>query len=91
MNNKLIKEGIYIGIFTVFIGFLTEYILTKFNKKDNFLSKLKENKQLFILYLFIFGILLHLFLEYSGFEAYCEKKCNSDGVCNYVCTVKVNA
>jgi len=90
ISDKLILHCIIIGIFTILMGLLTEKTLSKYQRKNNFLSKLKHNYPLFIVSLFTFGIILHLLFEYSGFEAYCEKKCNDQNVCSYVCTIKMN-
>ena len=89
MDNSLLKNCVIIGIFTVGIGFLTERTLNKLNRKNNFLSRLKRSFPQFILTLFLFGICLHLLLEYTGFEASCTRKCNAMNQCNYVCEVKI--
>ena len=89
MDNKLISNCIIIGIFTVIVGYMTEKTLNKFNRKNNFLSNLKQSTFKFIITLFLFGVSLHLLLEYSGFEANCIRKCDTQNNCNYVCTIKV--
>jgi hypothetical protein len=91
MDYKLIKKCVWTGIFSFVIGMITEYILHKYGKDDNILTKYKnKNKYLFCIYAFCFGFLLRDFLEIIGFEAYCEQKCNL-GKCDYVCTVKIKA
>ena len=89
MENSLLKNCIIVGIFTICVGFFTEKTLNKFNRKNNFLSRLKRSYPQFILTLFIFGIGFYLLLEYTGFEASCAKKCNEMNQCNYVCEVKM--
>jgi len=87
----LVKNCIIIGIFTIFIGIITEKTLYKFNRKNNFLSRLKRSFPQFICTLFLFGIVLHLFFEYSGLEAGCSRKCDElTKQCKYVCEVKMN-
>lgn len=91
ITNKLILHCIIIGIFTIFIGLVVEIMLRSKKRECNFLTKLKKrNISLLILVLFIFGFFIHYLFEYSGFEAYCEKKC-IDGKCDYVCNIKMNA
>lgn len=90
-SHKLIYHCIVVGVVTVFIGIVTEKTLERYNRKDNFLSRLKQNYILFILCLFTFGAFMHYVFEYTGFEAYCHKKCNESGdKCEYVCNVKFN-
>ena len=93
MDYKLVQKCVLTGIFSLVIGYITEYILTKLKKEDNILTKIKnnnKNKYLFYIYAFCFGFILRFFLETIGFEAYCEQKCNQ-GKCDYVCTLKINA
>jgi hypothetical protein len=91
MDNKLIKNSIYIGIFTIIIGFITEKILYKFNRKNNFLTRWKQSLPNFIVILFVIGLLINLLIEYSGFEASCTRKCDRlTNKCDYVCNVKIN-
>jgi hypothetical protein len=90
ITEDLIIKCILVGLFTIVIGFFTERTLNKCDRKNNFLTKLKNNYIYFIIILFLFGVFIHIISVYSGFEAYCEKKC-VDNVCKYVCTVKINA
>jgi hypothetical protein len=89
IDYKLILDLIKIGIFTIFVGTITEYILRKNNFKNNFLTRLKNNNFKFFIILFLFGSLIELFFRYIGFQAYCEKKCIND-ICTYECKIKVN-
>jgi len=90
MDNNLLKKCVIIGIFTVVIGIFTEKTLHKFNRKNNFLSRLRRSFPQFVATLFLFGIGLYLLLEYSGFEASCSRKCDDiTKQCNYVCEIKI--
>lgn len=90
MSNSLMVKSIYTGIFSIFIGIVTEKILIKCDKCDNFLTqKKKHNYYTYLLMLFGIGFIIRFVLEYIGFEAYCEKKCNA-GKCDYVCSIKMN-
>ena len=87
MEQKLIFNCIIVGAITVAIGLFTERTLNKYERKDNFLSRLKKNYALFIIVLFLFGCLVHYIFDYVGLEAACEKKCENE-VCEYQCYVK---
>jgi len=90
-SEKIIINSIYTGLFTVVISMITEKVLVKLRRPNNILTKTKkQNYCQFILSSFAIGFVIRFILEYVGFEAYCEKKCNGNS-CNYVCTVKVNA
>jgi hypothetical protein len=78
---------IIVGIITVAIGIFTEKTLHKYDRKDNFLSRLKKNYALFIICLFLFGCAVHYLFDYIGLEAACERKCENDK-CQYQCFVK---
>ena len=91
ITNNIIFNCVKVGVITVILMVITEKILYKYNKKNNFLTRLKKkNCCLFILSLFIVGTIIQFFAEYTGFEAYCEKKC-IDGKCDYVCNIKIKA
>lgn len=86
MNQNLLRNCILTGLLTIGIGLFTERTLTKYDRKDNFLSRLKKNYFLFILILFSVGCLIHYFFDYIGLEASCERKCAND-VCEYKCHI----
>ena len=91
MNTKTIVNSIYVGIFTIIIGIITEKILYKLNRKNNFLTRWSHNYLKFICYLFIIGLFINSVMEISGFETSCTKKCDPiTNTCNYVCNVKIN-
>ena len=87
MEQKLIFNCIIVGAITVAIGLFTERTLNKYERKDNFLSRLKKNYALFIIVLFLFGCLVHYIFDYVGLEAACEKKCENE-ICEYNCYIK---
>ena len=89
MESKLLFNCLIAGVITIVIGLVTERTLSKYERKDNFLSRLKKNYALFIVMLFLFGCFTHYFFEYIGLEAACEKKCENNK-CEYRCYVKVN-
>jgi hypothetical protein len=89
-KNKLIFNCFIIGIFAIFIGLCSEKILKLCKKPNNCLTKMKNNFTIFIVTLFVIGIVIHLFSVFIGLEAYCEKKC-IDNNCNYVCSIKMPA
>ena len=90
ISDKTIINSIYTGIFAVMISVITEKILVKLNRENNVLTNTKKkNYCVFIFWSFIIGFSIRFVLEYIGFEAYCEKKCQGD-VCNYTCTIKIN-
>jgi hypothetical protein len=90
ISNQLIINSIYTGLFALVMGIIIEKILKKLNRPNNILTKTKEkNYCKFLFFSFAFGFLIRFILEYIGFEAYCEKKCNGNN-CNYTCTVKIN-
>ena len=86
--DKLLANCVIVGMITIAIGIFTERTLYRYDRKDNFLSKLKRNYLSFILILFLFGFLVHYIFDYIGLEAACEKKCVDD-FCEYKCYVKV--
>lgn len=91
INNKLLKDCIIIGIFTNILGLITEKILYKYNRKNNFLSNTKKESFLkLVIILFFIGVGLHLFVIYSGLEVYCERRCNELNECKYVCKLEMN-
>jgi len=88
---QLIINNIYAGIFSIMIGYITEKILYTFNRKNNFLTRWKHSFPKFIILLFLIGVLINSFVEYTGFEANCTRKCDSlTNKCNYVCNIKMN-
>lgn len=90
ISDKTTINSIYTGIFTVLVGVITEKILVKINRENNILTKTKKkNCCLFFFWSFAIGFSIRFVLEYIGFEAYCEKKCQGN-ICNYTCTVKIN-
>lgn len=86
-TDTLIRNCIIVGGITVLIGLYTERTLAKYERRDNFLSRLKKNYCLFIIILFLFGCAIHYLFDYIGLEAACEKKCIEDK-CEYNCYVK---
>lgn len=90
ISDKTTINSIYTGIFAVMISVITEKILVKLNRENNILTKTKKkNYCLFLFWSFVIGFIIRFVLEYIGFEAYCEKKCQGNN-CNYTCTVKIN-
>lgn len=91
INKELLKRCLIAGITAMIIGYITEYILYKKDRHDNFLTKMKQKcLYRFLVLLFLIGCGIHIFSELIGFEAYCEKKCNA-GTCSYTCRIGFKA
>ena len=86
----IIENYIFIGFFTVIIGYIIEHLLSSNNINDNYLTKLnKQNKIKFIIYMFSIGVIIQFILQIIGFETYCERKCELNK-CFYNCNIKFN-
>lgn len=91
---KIIINSIVIGLITSILGsVLFKYLLKIFTKEDNnsqisYLLKKYSNNFILEISLFLLGMIIHLLLEYFGFNKwYCEKKCIED-VCIEICAKK---
>jgi len=89
-----LTESFIIGIITIICGLIIQKITDLFGndiiKEENVFNKYK-NYNMFYLFLFIIGILIHIFIQYAEFnEWYCEKKCINDA-CEILCHLPINA
>jgi uncharacterized membrane protein len=92
----LLIESFFFGLVTMLIGSIMIKIIISFNDVENnesilLADNLKKWNNYYILEISLFftGILVHLILEYSGFnDWYCEKQCVDD-VCEMVCKKKI--
>ena len=88
---ELLINSVIIGLITSLLGsVILRIVITGFNKLDNnesldyILNKYKNNYMIEVA-LFFTGMLIHLLLEYAGFNKwYCNKKCYKD-TCKIVC------
>lgn len=88
---ELIINSLIIGLITSVLGsVILRLVITGYNKLENneslefILQKYKKN-YIIEISLFFTGVLIHLMLEYFGFNQwYCNKQCAED-VCKIVC------
>ena len=91
IDNKLIYECCFVGIFTVCLWFIYSYFikLNEVKNKDD-LCILKKYNIRSIFTAFFIGVIFHLVLEYFEINRWqCEKKCYIDGTCELICTKKI--
>lgn len=102
--SKLITEAIFIGLLSILFLYLYNYFSYYYNNDDNIVISCISNcvtdkinkrnniynyKNYFIA--FLFGIILHLLIDYIGInKIYCNKICYDNGKCELVCKMPLN-
>ena len=102
--NKILYDSLFIGLLTMFLYFLYNYISYYYNNDDNIIiscisncvdNKISKYKRLnnykYYIYAFIIGIIIHLIIDYIGLnQIYCQKLCYNNGKCELVCKMPLN-
>ena len=102
--NKLLRESISIGILSVFLLYIYNYISYYNNNDDNMViscisncvdKKIQNKKKLYnynnYILFFIIGIFIHLIIDYLGINNInCNKVCYNDGKCELICKMPLN-
>lgn len=84
-----LTESIIIGIFTVLMIYIIDYLINFFtdNNRENFFH---NRTFLIFLLFFVFGIIIHVLLTYIEFSAWeCRKVCDETS-CKILCSLPIN-
>ena len=94
---KILNESIIVGLITLLLGKIVINIIYNLNADSNDIDhilKKYKNTYLIEISLFLTGMLIHLLLEYVGFNKwYCSKECANVGpikICKTICKRKIN-
>jgi len=89
-----LTECIIIGLITILCGFIIEYFIRIYSCKeinnDNLFTYNKKNI-MFLISLFVIGILIHIGLTFIEFDQWtCAKVCDLNG-CKVLCSLPLNS
>lgn len=85
---NIIQDSLLYGLITMIIGSIVIRIINWISKDNESIILPTYLKSIEIPF-FIIGIIIHLIMEYSGFNGwYCSKECIGD-VCEMVCRKKI--
>ena len=101
--SNLLSETIIIGLLSVSLYYIYNYFSYYYNNDDNIViscisncvnNKVKQHNQFYnynnYFIAFLFGVFLHLIINYIGLnKIYCNKVCY-DGKCELVCKMPLN-